>query len=139
MSGGASNAAGSGTRAEAGAYLKTKLFTESSPVMNRILPLAALAAIAACGKPDPTPKPDGSASAAAINAAVQEAQAVAVDAQVNAAGGPDTPEEREKVAKEVLGESNTAAGTPAGAAAARQGRPAIVDPRAGDPLPSQPR
>ncbi|HEX8215506.1 MAG TPA: hypothetical protein VF582_08565 [Allosphingosinicella sp.] len=106
--------------------------------MTRILPLALLAVLAACGKPDPTPKADGSASAEAINASVEEAQATAVDAKMNSAGAADTPEEREKVAKDVLGESNTAAST-GGGAAARQGRPATVDPSAGDPLPAQPR
>jgi hypothetical protein len=106
--------------------------------MNRLLPLVLLAALAACGKPDPTPAADGSASATAINAAVAQAQNTAVDAQVNASGAADTAEEREKIAKNVLGESNTAAGTGA-AAAARQGRPATVDPSAGDPLPAQPR
>ena len=111
---------------------------------TRPLALAALAAatiaLAACGKPDPTPKPDGSASAAAINAAVTEAQSTAVDAKMNSTGAPDTAATREEVAKDVLGESNTAAGTSGGAAAAaRQGRPTTVDPGAGDPLPAQPR
>ncbi len=87
--------------------------------MIRILPFALLAAaLAACGKPDPTPKSDGSASAEAINASVEEAQVTAVDAKMNVSGAADTPEEREKVAKNVLGESNTAAST-GGAAQAR--------------------
>jgi len=107
------------------------------------LPLALAAALAACGGPDPTPKADGSASASEINAAVAEAQNTAVDAKMNVEGHPNTPEEREKVAKDVLGEANTVAGTASGgnegSAAARQGRPTTVAPSAGDPLTARPQ
>ncbi|HEV2080655.1 MAG TPA: hypothetical protein VGR19_12295 [Allosphingosinicella sp.] len=104
----------------------------------RILPFPVLLlALAACGKSDPA-TPEGSASAQEINAAVAQAQRTAVNAQMDARGMPDTPQAREKVAKNVLGEANTSAGKAAGAAA-RQGRPTTVDPSLGDPLPAQPR
>lgn len=108
------------------------------PRLTLALPLSLLVALAACGERDPSSRENGAASAGAINASVAEAQSTAVDARMNAAGAPDTPEEREKIAKNVLGESNTAAST-GGSAAARQGRPTTVDPGAGDPLPPQPR
>jgi hypothetical protein len=104
--------------------------------MRKLPFLAILLALSACGKGDPTPPPAGSASAGEINAAVAEAQNTAVNAQLDARGVADTPQEREKVAKNVLGEANTVAG---GSGAGRQGRPAVVDPAAGDPLPAQPR
>ncbi len=105
----------------------------------RILPLPMLLlALAACGKSDSGASREGSASAQEINSAVAQAQRTAVNAQMDARGAPDTPQAREKVAKNVLGEANTAAGTSAGAAP-REGRPAVVDPARGDPLPPQPR
>lgn len=105
--------------------------------MTRLLPAVLALALTACGKPDPTPPADDSASAGAINASVAEAQNEAVDAQLEATGAPDTQQAREQAAQNVLGDSS-AAGTGAGAAA-RRGRPATVDPSAGDPLPAQPR
>lgn len=105
----------------------------------RILPFPVLLlALAACGKSDSSAPREGSASAQEINAAVAQAQRTAVNAQMDARGTPDTPQAREKVAKNVLGEANTSAGTSAGAAA-REGRPATVGPAMGDPLPPQPR
>ena len=107
---------------------------------NLFLPVL-LAGLAACGGGDPTPPPDGSASAREINAAVAQAQNTAVNAQMDARGTPDTPQAREKVAQNVLGEANTSAGeSGAGAgAAAREGRPTTVNPAVGDPLPAQPQ
>ena len=97
-----------------------------------------LLALCACGKADPVTPPEGSASAQEINAAVARAQNTAVNAQMDARGTPDTPQARENVAKNVLGEANTSAGAGAGAAA-RQVRPTTVDPSVGDPLPRQPQ
>lgn len=90
--------------------------------------------LAACGGPDPTPPADGAASASAINASVAEAQNLAVNAQMEASGAPNTPEARQDAARNVLGEGDTPAG--GGGAAAAQ-RPTTVDPSAGDPLPPQ--
>ncbi len=98
---------------------------------NLSLPIL-LIALAACGKSDPAAAPEGSASAGEINAAVAQAQRTAVNAQMDARGTPDTPQAREKVAQNVLGEKNTSAG-------AREGRPTTVDPSVGDPPPAQPR
>lgn len=107
--------------------------------MMRFVSLSLLLLVAAgCGGPDPTPPADDSASAGAINASVAEAQDIAVNAQLEATGAPDTPQARAEAAKNVLGDSEAASAT-AGSAAARQGRPATVDPSAGDPLPAQPR
>ena len=101
--------------------------------MNRFLPLALITLLAACGESDPTPEAEDAASAPAINAAVEEAENIAVNAQLAAEGNLHPAEEN--VARKLIDDGDDQSVAPNSRAAQR---PTKVDPSAGDPLPPVP-
>lgn len=108
----------------------------SSRLLLNALLGAPLLALAACGGGnDPTPDPEDSANAAAINASLETANAQAEVAQDMANAQAGTAGDGSHPAMDSLGGEDEAPGP--GSQAAREGRPATAGPSAGDPLPPQ--